>query len=119
MSGARRDRGGPGGKEQDRFVLACVAAGSLVAGAGLFWATKKLLDYYVPYEVGRGGRGGGAAAAARRSGAARALAARRCAPAERARRPAPVLATRAARRPLPPRSTTTARARSAAGSPTR
>ncbi|GBF90857.1 ethanolamine-phosphate cytidylyltransferase [Raphidocelis subcapitata] len=42
--GDDRDRG------NDRLVLACVAAGSLVAGAGLFWATKQVLDYYIPYQ---------------------------------------------------------------------
>jgi hypothetical protein len=52
--GDARDRG------NDRLVLACVAAGSLVAGAGLFWATKQVLDYYIPYQV-RGGPGKGGA----------------------------------------------------------
>lgn len=39
------------GREQDRYVLALVAAGSLVAGAGLYWAVKSAIDYYVPYRV--------------------------------------------------------------------
>lgn len=38
-------------RERERMTLALVAAGSLVAGAGLYWATKQMLDYYVPYRV--------------------------------------------------------------------
>ncbi|KAI8463116.1 MAG: CTP-phosphoethanolamine cytidylyltransferase [Monoraphidium minutum] len=52
MSGkGDRDGGGQAGdKEGDRMLLCLVAAGSLVAGAGLYWATKQALDYYIPYQ---------------------------------------------------------------------
>jgi hypothetical protein len=53
-TGGSRSLGGGGGPQRDRAELFVVAAGSLVAGAGLFWATKQLLDYYIPYQVGRG-----------------------------------------------------------------
>lgn len=43
----------PADVARERMLLCAVAAGSLVAGAGLYWAVKQTVDYYVPYRVRR------------------------------------------------------------------
>ncbi len=59
--------GDPADAARQRLVLACVAAGSLVAGAGLYWAARSALDYYIPYEARDPGGGRPDRPAARRS----------------------------------------------------
>ena len=50
-SGTDREPSSSNSTNEDTAKLVMVAAGSLVAGAGLFWAGKQIVDYYVPYQV--------------------------------------------------------------------